>query len=299
MNHGPSSPLPCALSSTRTFEPIILFHDHCYVKDGARHMQHVAYGDPHYHSMIQQRKRQMRQTLDMNGRLWTDRLHDDSAGPTSAWPPSSPSTPPMPHMEISSSSSPSSMRSMPTMPSPPPIPALPSFSEAFDASKSRATTRHHGFMAPNSHDSSYSPHPYHSPAPPAAPHPQHTYHHHHHHHHHHLTPSSPPRRGSNSTSTPLPSSNGGTKMFQRRRRGNLPKHTTNMLRQWLMDHKQHPYPTEDEKLWLAEKTNLTVNQISNWFINARRRILIQAPQAPASPPQPPQQHYLPYGMFAS
>ncbi|GAA5805875.1 hypothetical protein HPULCUR_011401 [Helicostylum pulchrum] len=59
----------------------------------------------------------------------------------------------------------------------------------------------------------------------------------------------------------------------RKRRGNLPKSVTAILKQWLIDHCRHPYPTEEEKRSLRLKTNLTLNQISNWFINARRRIL--------------------------
>ncbi|KAG0165817.1 hypothetical protein DFQ28_008267 [Apophysomyces sp. BC1034] len=60
---------------------------------------------------------------------------------------------------------------------------------------------------------------------------------------------------------------------KRRRRGNLPKEVTEFLKNWLVQHKKHPYPTEKEKMDLAYRTGLTVNQISNWFINARRRIL--------------------------
>jgi len=57
------------------------------------------------------------------------------------------------------------------------------------------------------------------------------------------------------------------------RRGNLPKAATNILKKWLFDHLFHPYPTEDEKNSLSLQCGLTLNQISNWFINARRRTL--------------------------
>ncbi|KAL5612837.1 hypothetical protein BROUX41_004081 [Berkeleyomyces rouxiae] len=60
---------------------------------------------------------------------------------------------------------------------------------------------------------------------------------------------------------------------QRKRRGNLPKETTDKLRHWFMNHLNHPYPTENEKMELMRMTGLQMNQISNWFINARRRQL--------------------------
>ncbi|ORY85001.1 homeobox KN domain-domain-containing protein, partial [Protomyces lactucae-debilis] len=55
------------------------------------------------------------------------------------------------------------------------------------------------------------------------------------------------------------------------RRGNLSRKATSMLKTWLNEHVEHPYPSEDEKLALSEQTELTIAQISNWFINARRR----------------------------
>lgn len=57
------------------------------------------------------------------------------------------------------------------------------------------------------------------------------------------------------------------------KRGVLPKQATSVMRSWLFQHLVHPYPTEDEKRNIAAQTNLTLLQVNNWFINARRRIL--------------------------
>ncbi|KAI9846435.1 MAG: hypothetical protein M1837_004026 [Sclerophora amabilis] len=57
----------------------------------------------------------------------------------------------------------------------------------------------------------------------------------------------------------------------RRRRGNLPRPVTDILRRWFEEHSDHPYPSEEEKQDLMRETQLAMSQISNWFINARRR----------------------------
>lgn len=56
-----------------------------------------------------------------------------------------------------------------------------------------------------------------------------------------------------------------------KRRGNLPKDVTSILRGWLTSHLGNPYPTEDDKMSLVAQTGLSMVQVSNWFINARRR----------------------------
>lgn len=77
----------------------------------------------------------------------------------------------------------------------------------------------------------------------------------------------------------------------RRRRGNLPKPVTDILRAWFHEHLDHPYPSEEDKQMFMTRTGLSISQvsfitlsfiisslandiqISNWFINARRRQL--------------------------
>ncbi|KIW04490.1 hypothetical protein, variant [Verruconis gallopava] len=58
----------------------------------------------------------------------------------------------------------------------------------------------------------------------------------------------------------------------RKRRGNLPKEATRILKEWFGRHHDSPYPTEDEKQDLCRQTGLQISQVNNWFINARRRL---------------------------
>ncbi|KAH9480554.1 Septation initiation network scaffold protein cdc11 [Psilocybe cubensis] len=68
-----------------------------------------------------------------------------------------------------------------------------------------------------------------------------------------------------------------------RKRGKLPKETTDYLKAWLHRHSDHPYPSEEEKKQLCHATGLSMSQVSNWMINARRRILAPAHRAASGP----------------
>lgn len=60
---------------------------------------------------------------------------------------------------------------------------------------------------------------------------------------------------------------------QPKKRGIFPKQATNILRAWLFQNLTHPYPSEEQKKQLSQQTGLTILQVNNWFINARRRIV--------------------------
>lgn len=58
-----------------------------------------------------------------------------------------------------------------------------------------------------------------------------------------------------------------------KKRSRLPPRSVALFRQWLFNHLDSPYPSEEEKEELAQKAGLKITQVNNWFTNARRRIL--------------------------
>lgn len=68
-----------------------------------------------------------------------------------------------------------------------------------------------------------------------------------------------------------------------------------VLREWFRDHQSYPYPTDEQKESLKQRSGLSIRQISQWFVNARRRNTVKpgAQQGPRNasqqvPPSPSQ-----------
>lgn len=51
----------------------------------------------------------------------------------------------------------------------------------------------------------------------------------------------------------------------KRRRGNLPKPVTDILRAWFLEHLDHPYPSEEDKQMFITRTGLTISQVRMQF----------------------------------
>ncbi|KAF6135007.1 hypothetical protein GIB67_014056 [Kingdonia uniflora] len=58
---------------------------------------------------------------------------------------------------------------------------------------------------------------------------------------------------------------------KKKKKGKLPKEARQILLDWWNVHYKWPYPTEADKIALAESTGLDQKQINNWFINQRKR----------------------------
>ncbi|KAF0928922.1 hypothetical protein E2562_010769 [Oryza meyeriana var. granulata] len=66
---------------------------------------------------------------------------------------------------------------------------------------------------------------------------------------------------------------------KRTKKGKLPKEARQKLLHWWELHYKWPYPSETEKMTLAQSTGLDQKQINNWFINQRKRHWKPAPAA--------------------
>ncbi|KAJ7966474.1 Homeobox protein knotted-1-like 1 [Quillaja saponaria] len=60
-------------------------------------------------------------------------------------------------------------------------------------------------------------------------------------------------------------------LSKKKKKGKLPKDARQKLLSWWELHYKWPYPSESEKIALADSTGLDPKQINNWFINQRKR----------------------------
>ena len=58
----------------------------------------------------------------------------------------------------------------------------------------------------------------------------------------------------------------------RLRHRNANRESTAMLRDWMADHKDNPYPSKAERITFTEVAQMAPIQVSTWFANARRRL---------------------------
>ncbi|CAH0481172.1 unnamed protein product [Peronospora belbahrii] len=56
-----------------------------------------------------------------------------------------------------------------------------------------------------------------------------------------------------------------------KKRSSLSKLSKKLMHDWFEHNLHHPYPTEEEKDWLAQQGGITLEQVNNWFINTRGR----------------------------
>lgn len=63
------------------------------------------------------------------------------------------------------------------------------------------------------------------------------------------------------------------------------RESVRILRDWLSTHHRHPYPSDEEKEILQQRTRLNKTQITNWLANARRRGKVRAPRSTSPSPQ--------------
>ncbi|ORY91402.1 hypothetical protein BCR43DRAFT_499025 [Syncephalastrum racemosum] len=271
-----------SLAPKRVFSPVILFHDHRFVRDESVEHVHIPFdGDT-----IDQHKERIHRMLEDNRRFWSDVMtacaHQDNptttavasctlaekaadyspASATSPTPPLSahdlPGSPPAPSSSLSTTSSYSSASSSASsFASPPARHAQPSLPKQRPQRLRRS--------------SSLRPPP--SPEPSSASSTSstlsHTF------AKHYASPHVAPQQSMHKDDHRRKQQHQQqvVKSVPRKQRSNLPKPITAILKDWLARHKRHPYPNEEEKAQLVQQTGLARNQISNWFINARRRIL--------------------------
>ena len=76
------------------------------------------------------------------------------------------------------------------------------------------------------------------------------------------------------TTTNAPTDTATTKKSNgKRKSASLPSESVEYLKAWMMspEHISHPYPTEQEKVEIMKDTDIELKQLTNWFVNNRKR----------------------------
>ncbi|EFC36711.1 predicted protein [Naegleria gruberi] len=60
---------------------------------------------------------------------------------------------------------------------------------------------------------------------------------------------------------------------KKRKRSNFSKKDKELLIEWLQNHSDYPYPSDEEKDELLERVSMTKDQLETWFVNNRKRLL--------------------------
>ena len=60
-----------------------------------------------------------------------------------------------------------------------------------------------------------------------------------------------------------------------KKRVRLSLRNSQILREWLLEHADNPFPTDSEKDSLCLRTGLSISKLNTWFVNSRRRVLAQ------------------------
>ena len=69
------------------------------------------------------------------------------------------------------------------------------------------------------------------------------------------------------------SSGSGNSHHSSKKKTALSQHAVQYLKNWLLSpaHIEHPYPTEEQKIKIMEETGIEIKQLTNWFVNNRKR----------------------------
>lgn len=63
-----------------------------------------------------------------------------------------------------------------------------------------------------------------------------------------------------------------------KQRKNFSEDSSKILKNWLLDHRENPYPSPDQINALCKQTGLTSKQIRTYFVNNRSRLLFRSPK---------------------